>query len=437
MAKINKGSTAAETVLTKAYKEPYKRFLVLRQLLTSIEHAQSIAPGSWSVTLLKNGFRLNVGATEVLIGLPDQIEINLFGKFDKLKHSERFDIHEGKYAACPKSTRYSAFIDHYESVATELQAAHFEFIKACAFTSTGKPYSKSLFQRFNNPELLEYAKKYVSGYEKDAAGQAVEHPVSNDHFVAYHNAEKMGYEYDSQKELVFYSTKLGVLKKAIGNTVWVIQGTRYGNKIAYTLCGAYVANHIDPPKNSTSDNYVIRGSAIKIFNPPVALNQLKWFPELQHSQGNFGLGFNRIKESIATNLSAFLSKNDEQTNEKLTTDADVEQMRFYNLVQQSIRDTTAARRERLDRANKVPIVVFAITKYYFRNPDVVAEVLHRSNGKCEYCKKPAPFNRRTDESPYLEVHHKVQLSSGGEDTVENALALCPNCHREQHFGMNS
>ncbi|MGB4922720.1 MAG: HNH endonuclease signature motif containing protein, partial [Candidatus Nitrotoga sp.] len=37
--------------------------------------------------------------------------------------------------------------------------------------------------------------------------------------------------------------------------------------------------------------------------------------------------------------------------------------------------------------------------------------------------------------PYLEVHHKMQLAKGGEDTVENALGLCPNCHRYSHFGL--
>jgi hypothetical protein len=28
----------------------------------------------------------------------------------------------------------------------------------------------------------------------------------------------------------------------------------------------------------------------------------------------------------------------------------------------------------------------------------------------------------------------VPLARGGEDTVENAVAVCPNCHREAHFG---
>ena len=32
------------------------------------------------------------------------------------------------------------------------------------------------------------------------------------------------------------------------------------------------------------------------------------------------------------------------------------------------------------------------------------------------------------------VRNKIFLSNDGEDTVENAEALCPNCHREKHYG---
>ncbi|MFX5176317.1 HNH endonuclease, partial [Acinetobacter baumannii] len=53
---------------------------------------------------------------------------------------------------------------------------------------------------------------------------------------------------------------------------------------------------------------------------------------------------------------------------------------------------------------------------------------------CECCGSLAPFSRRRDGSPYLEVHHKRPLSKGGDDTVENAVALCPNCHRFEHHG---
>ncbi|MEO1942713.1 MAG: HNH endonuclease [Candidatus Thioglobus sp.] len=30
------------------------------------------------------------------------------------------------------------------------------------------------------------------------------------------------------------------------------------------------------------------------------------------------------------------------------------------------------------------------------------------------------------------MHHIHQLADGGEDTTENAVALCPNCHRMMH-----
>lgn len=88
----------------------------------------------------------------------------------------------------------------------------------------------------------------------------------------------------------------------------------------------------------------------------------------------------------------------------------------------------------INDANKKPEVQFVKTKVYKRNPDVVIEVLNRANGICERCNKKAPFIRASDNTPYLEVHHIVTLANNGDDTVENAIAICPNCHRELHFG---
>jgi 5-methylcytosine-specific restriction protein A len=58
-----------------------------------------------------------------------------------------------------------------------------------------------------------------------------------------------------------------------------------------------------------------------------------------------------------------------------------------------------------------------VSRAYRRNADVIAEVLHRANGICEHCHAQAPFQRESDSSPYLEVHHRILLSNGGEDTV--------------------
>ncbi len=92
------------------------------------------------------------------------------------------------------------------------------------------------------------------------------------------------------------------------------------------------------------------------------------------------------------------------------------------------------RKERLRKALELPEVFSVTTTVYKRNPDVIAEVLDRANGECEECGKPAPFKRASNGSPYIEVHHRVPLSEGGKDTINNALALCPNCHRKAHFG---
>jgi predicted restriction endonuclease len=105
--------------------------------------------------------------------------------------------------------------------------------------------------------------------------------------------------------------------------------------------------------------------------------------------------------------------------------------------QKNVRESTIdkkGRAERLKVAAKKTKIKVVTSIQYIRNPDVVAEVLERANGICEYCKKEAPFIRATDGTPYLEVHHEVPLSEDGDDTVDNAVAICPNCHRKVHFG---
>lgn len=90
---------------------------------------------------------------------------------------------------------------------------------------------------------------------------------------------------------------------------------------------------------------------------------------------------------------------------------------------------------RLEKASHKPAARKVETTIYDRNPDVVAEVLYRAQGRCESCGDQAPFFRRSDGSPYLEVHHTIQIAEGGDDTVANAEALCPNCHRQAHYGI--
>lgn len=107
---------------------------------------------------------------------------------------------------------------------------------------------------------------------------------------------------------------------------------------------------------------------------------------------------------------------------------------FDEALKRSMASSAAVRAKRLAVAPKIPKRIPTIGLAFDRNPDVVAEALLQAKGICARCKTPAPFARKSDGSPYLEVHHKLQLALGGEDTVQNAEALCPNCHRELHHG---
>ena len=75
------------------------------------------------------------------------------------------------------------------------------------------------------------------------------------------------------------------------------------------------------------------------------------------------------------------------------------------------------------------------TTSYDRDPKVVAWVLKNSDGNGESCDNPAPFVKPGGDF-YLEVHHLRRLADGGSDTVTNAVAVCPNCHRQLHYGVD-
>jgi len=107
---------------------------------------------------------------------------------------------------------------------------------------------------------------------------------------------------------------------------------------------------------------------------------------------------------------------------------------FEEAVEAAAKLSPSERKQILEAESKTPELTVVTTRVYKRSPCVVAEVLLRANGKCQSCNRDAPFVKE-DGTPFLEVHHIEWLSKGGEDSVENAIALCPNCHRQAHFGV--
>lgn len=91
---------------------------------------------------------------------------------------------------------------------------------------------------------------------------------------------------------------------------------------------------------------------------------------------------------------------------------------------------------KLEKAAKkkasIPSASIVQTRTFHRDPTIAAYVKKRANGYCQLCGQKAPFNDQNGD-PYLECHHIDWLSKGGIDSVENCVALCPNCHRRMHI----
>ncbi|WP_086553259.1 HNH endonuclease [Acetobacter orientalis] len=86
-------------------------------------------------------------------------------------------------------------------------------------------------------------------------------------------------------------------------------------------------------------------------------------------------------------------------------------------------------------ASKPEITTREITAFY-RDPRVKAYVLKMAQGRCQACNSSAPFKSK-DGQDFLELHHVKPLAEGGSDKVENAVALCPNCHRALHHASDA
>lgn len=79
-------------------------------------------------------------------------------------------------------------------------------------------------------------------------------------------------------------------------------------------------------------------------------------------------------------------------------------------------------------AERIKRQSFAFT----RRADVRRHALNRSQGRCEHCNQKG-FQMGNGKI-YLETHHIVPLHENGDDTSENVIALCPNHHKEAHYG---
>jgi len=71
-------------------------------------------------------------------------------------------------------------------------------------------------------------------------------------------------------------------------------------------------------------------------------------------------------------------------------------------------------------------------KVFVRSAQLRRDALTRAAGRCEFCGELGFV--AADGRIFLETHHVVPLSDGGQDSADNIVALCANHHREAHHG---
>jgi 5-methylcytosine-specific restriction endonuclease McrA len=196
-----------------------------------------------------------------------------------------------------------------------------------------------------------------------------------------------------------------------------------------------------------SHNKIVKST--KHFSEPLLwfetknLDNLKILIDRQDIWDSFKIATERIYDNkVVTSHRDHIAKNkimladfypDRLQNIPLKTVCEIEN-ELGEKVKQARKLSHKKRQEILSRSNPKPTKTTVQQTVFNRNQYVIAEVLERAKGICERCNKLAPFIRDIDGSPYLEVHHQKPLAEDGDDTVENSIALCPNCHRHAHYG---
>lgn len=253
------------------------------------------------------------------------------------------------------------------------------------------------------------------------------------HYVFYTNADEKGdIEWPEDDDVEYGIHTKSAAKSAIGSYIWVISGR--GAPKEFSLCYSFLAEKAEPLAEGKGNR--ISGEQGAHFDPPWRLNEEPWLAALHRTQfwslGLFELQSDEVIEGLVGLL-------DNLADEDVIDGGELPSLELVNgfleeAVGICLSHSQKERLERLQSAPTLPERIEVITTAFLRNPDVIAEVLHRAKGICGKCGKPAPFTRKSNGTPYLEVHHWIPLSEGGEDTVENAGALCPNCHRQAHHG---
>jgi hypothetical protein len=111
------------------------------------------------------------------------------------------------------------------------------------------------------------------------------------HFIAYHNTEKMGRQLHADRPLRLLTNKR--TNHLLQGTVWFVVGEGAGVR-QYALGSVFrVAETGDAAEEgfkrfASGPGYV--------FDPPIPIKDMPWFPEVLRATGHFGFGVQEVKD---------------------------------------------------------------------------------------------------------------------------------------------
>ncbi len=119
------------------------------------------------------------------------------------------------------------------------------------------------------------------------------------HFIAYHNTEKMGHPLHDGEPLRLLTNK--PVQHLLQNTVWFVTGEGIGVR-QYSLASVFLVSEAGDTGEDGFKRFA--SGPDHVFQPPVPIKEMDWFPEVLRATGHFGLGVQEVKgEAVIAGLS--------------------------------------------------------------------------------------------------------------------------------------
>ncbi len=111
------------------------------------------------------------------------------------------------------------------------------------------------------------------------------------HFIAYHNTEKMGRALHEGQPLRLLTNK--PVNHLLQNTVWFVTGEGVGVR-QYSLGSVF---SVSETGDSAEDGFKrFAAGPGHVFDPPLPIGDMPWFPEMFRVAGHFALGVIEVKD---------------------------------------------------------------------------------------------------------------------------------------------